>query len=149
MMNQMKSLGYNTIRLPFSNQMFLPGTQANSIDFSSGKNADLQGLSPFGIMDKLVAYAGQIGLKIYLDRHRPDSSQQTALWYTSAVPESKWISDWQMLAQHYAGNRRSSARTCTTSLTTLPAGAAATPPSTGASRPSGPATPSSPSTPTG
>ena len=104
MMNQMKSLGYNTIRLPFSNQMFLPGTQANSIDFSSGKNADLQGLSPFGIMDKLVAYAGQIGLKIFLDRHRPDSSQQTALWYTSAVPESKWISDWVMLAQHYAGN---------------------------------------------
>jgi endoglucanase len=104
MMNQMKSLGYNTIRLPYSNQMFLPGTQANSIDFSSGKNADLQGLSPFGIMDKLVAYAGQIGMKIFLDRHRPDSSQQTALWYTSAVPESKWISDWQMLAQHYAGN---------------------------------------------
>jgi endoglucanase len=104
MMNQMKSLGYNTIRLPYTNQDFLPGTQANSIDFSSGKNADLQGLNPLGIMDKIVAYAGQIGLKIYLDRHRPDSSQQTALWYTAAVPESKWISDWQMLATHYAGN---------------------------------------------
>jgi len=104
MMNQMKSLGYNTIRLPYTNQMFLPGTQANSIDFSSGKNADLQGLSPFGIMDRIVAYAGQIGMKVFLDRHRPDSSQQTALWYTSSVPESKWVSDWQMLAQHYAGN---------------------------------------------
>jgi endoglucanase len=104
MMNQMKGLGYNTIRLPYSNQMLLPGSQANSIDFSSGKNADLQGLSPLGIMDKIVAYAGQIGMKIFLDRHRPDSSQQTALWYTAAVPESRWISDWQMLASHYANN---------------------------------------------
>jgi endoglucanase len=104
MMNQMKSLGYNTIRLPYSNQMFLSGSQPNSIDFSSGKNADLQGLSPLGIMDKIVAYAGQIGLKIFLDRHRPDASGQTALWYTSTVPESKWISDWQMLAQRYLGN---------------------------------------------
>ncbi|HEY4028038.1 MAG TPA: cellulase family glycosylhydrolase [Candidatus Dormibacteraeota bacterium] len=104
MLNQMKSLGYNTIRMPYTNQMFLPGTMPNSIDFSNGKNTDLQGLNPLGVMDKIVAYAGQIGLKIYLDRHRPDSSQQTALWYTSSVPESRWISDWQMLAQHYANN---------------------------------------------
>jgi endoglucanase len=104
MLNQMKSLGYNTIRMPYTNQMFNPGTMPNSIDFSNGKNTDLQGLSPLGVLDRIVAYAGQIGLKIYLDRHRPDSSQQTALWYTAAVPESRWISDWQMLAQHYAGN---------------------------------------------
>ncbi|HXM54137.1 MAG TPA: cellulase family glycosylhydrolase [Candidatus Dormibacteraeota bacterium] len=104
MLNQIKSLGYNTIRLPYTNQDFVAGTMPNSIDFSSGKNTDLQGLNPLGVMDKIVAYAGQIGLKIFLDRHRPDSSQQTALWYTSAVPESKWISDWVMLAQHYAGN---------------------------------------------
>jgi endoglucanase len=104
MLNQIKSLGYNTIRLPYSNQMFAPGTMPNSIDFSNGKNADLQGLTPLGVMDKIVAWAGQIGVKIFLDRHRPDSSQQSALWYTSAVPESKWTSDWQMLAQHYAGN---------------------------------------------
>jgi endoglucanase len=104
MMSQMKSLGYNTIRLPYTNQMFNAGSMPNSIDFSNGRNADLQGLNPLGVMDKIVAYAGQIGLKIYLDRHRPDSSQQTALWYTATVPESRWISDWQMLAQHYANN---------------------------------------------
>src|SRR5215831_13939035 len=104
MLNQIKGLGYNTIRLPYTNQMFDAGSMPQSIDFSNGKNADLQGLNPLGVMDKIVAYAGQIGLKIFLDRHRPDSSQQTALWYTTAVPESKWISDWQMLATHYLGN---------------------------------------------
>jgi endoglucanase len=104
MLSQIKSLGYNTIRLPYSNQMFNPGVTPNSIDFSNGRNADLQGLSPLGVMDKIVAYAGQIGLKIFLDRHRPDSGAQSALWYTSSVPESRWLSDWQMLAGHYANN---------------------------------------------
>jgi endoglucanase len=104
MLNQMKSLGYNTLRLPYSDQMFDAASKPNSIDFSSGKNTDLQGLSPLGVMDKIVAYTGQIGLKIFLDRHRPDASGQTALWYTSGVTESRWISDWQMLARHYLNN---------------------------------------------
>jgi endoglucanase len=53
-------------------------------------------------MDKLVAYAGQIGMKIILDRHRPDSSGQSALWYTSTVSEATWISDLKALATRYA-----------------------------------------------
>jgi endoglucanase len=104
MLDQIKSLGYNTIRLPFCNQMFDAGSTPNGIDFSSGKNADLVGLNSLGIMDKIISYAGSIGLKVFLDRHRPDSGAQSALWYTSQYPESRWISDWEMLATHYAGN---------------------------------------------
>jgi endoglucanase len=104
MLDQMKQLGYNTVRLPYSNQLFDAGSVPNSIDFSGGKNTDLQGLNGLGIMDKLVAYAGQIGLKIILDRHRPDSGAQSALWYTAQYSEQRWISDWRMLAQRYAGN---------------------------------------------
>lgn len=104
MLDQMKQLGYNTVRLPYSNQLFDAGSTPNSIDFSGGKNTDLQGLNGLGIMDKLVAYAGQIGLKIILDRHRPDSGAQSALWYTAQYSEQRWMSDWTMLAQRYAGN---------------------------------------------
>jgi endoglucanase len=104
MLNQIKSLGYNSLRLPYSNQLFDAGSTPNSIDFSSGKNTDLQGLNGLGIMDKLVAYAGQIGLRIVLDRHRPDSGAQSALWYTSQYSEQRWISDWTMLARRYANN---------------------------------------------
>ncbi|MEV6943990.1 cellulase family glycosylhydrolase [Streptomyces sp. NPDC051172] len=103
MIDQMKSLGYNTIRLPYSDDIFKPSTVPNSIDFSSGKNADLQGLSSLQVMDKLVAYAGQDGLKVILDRHRPDSGGQSALWYTAAVPESTWIADLKALAARYQG----------------------------------------------
>lgn len=102
MMDQIKTLGFNTIRLPFSNEALNNGVMPNGIDYS--KNADLHGLTPVQIMDKVVDYAGKIGLKIILDRHRPDSSGQSALWYTSTVPETKWISDWQMLAKRYKGN---------------------------------------------
>ncbi|HEU5119259.1 MAG TPA: cellulase family glycosylhydrolase, partial [Isosphaeraceae bacterium] len=105
MMDQMKSLGFNTIRLPYSDQLFDPGSTPNGIDFS--KNPDLQGLNGLGIMDRIVAYAGQIGMKIFLDHHRSDAGAGTegsGLWYTAAYPESRWISDWTMLAQHYANN---------------------------------------------
>ncbi|MFE7167002.1 cellulase family glycosylhydrolase [Streptomyces sp. NPDC057616] len=103
MIDQMRSLGYNTIRLPYSDDIFTPGTVPNSIDFSGGKNADLQGLDSLQVMDKIVAYAGQDGLKVILDRHRPDSGGQSALWYTAAVPESTWIADLKALAARYRG----------------------------------------------
>ncbi|SHI18454.1 cellulase family glycosylhydrolase [Streptomyces sp. 3214.6] len=103
MIDQMKSLGYNTIRIPYSDDIFKSTTVPNSIDFSSGKNADLQGLGSLGVLDKLVAYAGQDGLKVILDRHRPDAGGQSALWYTSAVPESTWIANLKSLATRYKG----------------------------------------------
>jgi endoglucanase len=91
MMDQMKSLGFNTIRLPYSDQLFDAGSKPNSIDFS--KNADLQGQSGLQIMDKIVAYAGQIGLKIFLDHHRSEagnSANASGLWYTTLrIPRAR------------------------------------------------------------
>ncbi len=103
MLDQIKSLGYNTIRLPYSNQLFDAGSTPNGIDFN--KNPDLQGLSGIQDMDKIIDYATNTdGLRIILDQHRPDSGAQSALWYTSAYPESRWISDWTMLATRYKNN---------------------------------------------
>jgi endoglucanase len=102
MLDQMKSLKYNTLRLPYSNQLFDAGSTPNSIRFDL--NPDLQGLSGIQIMDKIIEYAGQIGMKVILDRHRPDSGAQSALWYTAQYSEARWISDWQMLARRYVGN---------------------------------------------
>ncbi|MET7450709.1 cellulase family glycosylhydrolase [Streptomyces sp. NPDC005574] len=103
MIDQMRSLGYNTLRLPYSDDIFKSGTVPDSIDFSGGKNADLQGLTSLQVLDKLVGYAGQDGLKVILDRHRPDSGGQSALWYTAAVPESTWIANLKAIATRYRG----------------------------------------------
>jgi endoglucanase len=102
MLDQIKSLGYNMLRVPYCNQMFDPGSLPNGISYTL--NPDLQGLTALQILDKLVAGAGKRGLKIVLDRHTTDAYSKPALWYTSLYSEARWISDWQMLAQRYIGN---------------------------------------------
>jgi endoglucanase len=103
MLDQIVRAGFNTIRLPFSSQ-FLddPTSQPQHINYAL--NPDLQGKSGLALLDRLVEGAQQRGLKIILDRHRPTASEQTKLWYTDAVPEARWISDWALLAAHYRGD---------------------------------------------
>jgi len=104
MMDQMADLGFNTIRLPFSNDT-LHSTGTPNINYSA--NPDLRGLSAMQVMDKIVAYAEQIGLKIILDHHRNNSGAGTSengLWYDSRHSEADWINDWKMLAERYADN---------------------------------------------
>ncbi|MDB5489924.1 MAG: endoglucanase, partial [Reyranella sp.] len=104
MMDQMVDLGFNTIRLPFSNDT-LHSTGTPNINYAA--NPDLRGLSALQVMDKIAAYAEQIGLKIILDHHRNDSgagASDNGLWYDSQHSEASWISDWKMLAERYADN---------------------------------------------
>jgi endoglucanase len=100
--DQVVGLGYNTLRVPYSNDILRPGAAVNSIDYT--KNADLKGRSPLQVMDTVIKYAGSKGMRVILDRHRPDANAQSALWYTSGTPESTWIADWKSLAARYKGN---------------------------------------------
>ena len=106
-LSTIKALGYNTIRLPFSNQMVENPIIPSAIGFYNGAgeiNADLTGLNTIEIMDKIVDAAGAAGLKIILDNHRSeagDSNEANGLWYTDTYSESDWIGDWQMLASRY------------------------------------------------
>jgi endoglucanase len=101
-LDQIVELGFNTIRLPYSNQLFDPSSIPNGINYEL--NPDLEGLNGLEIMDKIIAGAGERGLKVILDRHRPDSHAQSELWYTSQYSEERWISDWVMLAERYSGD---------------------------------------------
>jgi len=104
-LESMKSVGFNTIRLTMSDSMFDSSAVTNGIDYS--KNPDLVGLTRLQVYDKVIDYAGKLGMKVILDHHRNDGGAGTnehGLWYTSAHPESTVIANWKMLAQHYAGN---------------------------------------------
>jgi endoglucanase len=101
-LDHMASLGYNTLRVPFSNDALKPGAVATGIN--DAVNPDLVGNSPLQILDKVVTYAGTKGMRILLDRHRPTAAGQSALWYNAATPEATWIADWTALARRYAGN---------------------------------------------
>ncbi len=105
MMDQMVELGFNTIRLPFSSEALAGETLPTNIDYRL--NPDLAGLTPLEIIDKIVAYAGEIGMRVLLDRHRGeagDSGNENGLWYDDTYSEQAWIDDWVMLADRYAGN---------------------------------------------
>ena len=97
-----KNQGYNCIRLPYCSQLFDAGSTPNGVD--ANQNPDLVGLSGIQIMDKLIAGCKARGIKVMLDRHRPDSGAQSALWYTGGYSEARWIADWKMLAARYQGD---------------------------------------------
>lgn len=106
-LNTIKQNGYNTVRIPFSNEIVenpaIPGHICFS-NFSGPINADLRDLTSLQILDRLVAYSGEIGLKVILDNHRSEagsSAQESGLWYTPQFPESAWIEDWTVLARRY------------------------------------------------
>jgi endoglucanase len=101
-LDTMARLGYNTLRIPWSDDAVKAGATASGInDFV---NPDLVGLSPLQILDKVIDYAGSKGMRVILDRHRPTAAGQSPLWYTSTVSEATWIADWKMMAQRYANN---------------------------------------------
>ena len=96
-----KSMGFNTVRLPFSNGCLAATSIKGSVNYWANRAYNLEGKRPLDVMDTVIARAKANGLQIILDRHRPTSADQSPLWYTPAVPESKWISDWKMLAGRY------------------------------------------------
>jgi len=106
LLDQIRSLGYTTIRLPFSNEMLGSNTVPPNAP-NANLNPDLVGLTSMQIFDKIIQGAGARGLRIILDHHRSNagvSAQESGLWYTDQFPESRVISDWTMLAQRYANN---------------------------------------------
>ncbi|MBI3976845.1 MAG: cellulase family glycosylhydrolase [Chloroflexi bacterium] len=102
MLDQIVALGFNAIRLPYSNEIFRADAKVGGVDYDY--NPDLEGLTPIEVMDKIVDGAGRRGLKILLDRHRPDPEAQSKLWYTDRVSEEQWIADWVKLAKRYRWN---------------------------------------------
>jgi endoglucanase len=96
-----KSMGFNTVRLPFSNECLAATSITGNLNYWANRAYGLEGKTPLVLMDTVIARAKANGLQIILDRHRPSSADQSPLWYTSASPESRWIADWKMLAARY------------------------------------------------
>jgi len=101
LLDQARALGFNTLRLPVSDQLLDPASRPVGIDYAL--NPDLRGLSGLGVLDRIVAGAGRRGLRVLLDRHRPGCGAQSALWYTRRYPQARWIADLVRLARRYRG----------------------------------------------
>jgi endoglucanase len=107
-LNTIKTLGYNVIRIPFSNELVETNPVPTNFTTSAGgtpANTELTGQTALQDLDSIVSYAGSIGLRIVLDNHRSEagnSNEASGLWYTSTYPQSNWIADWQTMATRYS-----------------------------------------------
>ncbi|HSJ86783.1 MAG TPA: cellulase family glycosylhydrolase [Anaerolineales bacterium] len=94
-LDEVKLYGFNTVRIPFSNEMWEtnPAPSASKLSACS----DCTGKKARDILALIINYAGSIGLHVILDNHRSgagNSAEANGLWYTSSYPESAWINDW-------------------------------------------------------
>jgi endoglucanase len=109
-LNSIKSLGYNVIRIPFSNQLVesnpVPTNYSNYVN--GPVNQALVEQTALADLDTIIAYAGSIGLRVILDNHRSEAgetNEANGLWYTSAYPQVNWIDDWQTMATRYSASK--------------------------------------------
>jgi aryl-phospho-beta-D-glucosidase BglC (GH1 family) len=111
-LKQIRDLGFNSFRLPWSNAIF-EDKKPQSIQVNAwgidpytqirGMNLELKDLTSLEIMDKIIEEALRLGLVIILDNHsrEPDGYMNETLWYTAKVSEEKWIDDWKNIAKRY------------------------------------------------
>ena len=105
--NEIVSMGFNGVRLPWSNQMW----QSNPVVSSSllTANPQFQGEHAQTIYEQVVGDLANAGLMVVLDDHNSNaewccsSTDGNALWYNSAYPQSAWLSDWKSVATEFKG----------------------------------------------
>jgi endoglucanase len=108
--DDIKNLGYNTIRIPFSNQMVEDPIVPQNLAFNNNSgpiNTPLEGLNALQDLQAIVTYAGEEGLKVILDDHRSEageSAEANGLWYTSTYTSQDWVNDWVTLAKMFASD---------------------------------------------
>jgi endoglucanase len=99
-LEEIRSLGYNTIRLPLSDQL----VRDNPI-ITKGVDADPQllGLHALDALGIILKDAARFGLRIILDNHRSEAgwgAESNGLWYNTQAgySEATWLDDWRLLA---------------------------------------------------
>ncbi|PLJ77027.1 glycoside hydrolase family 5 protein [Infirmifilum sp. SLHALR2] len=100
MLRQIKSLGFNAVRLPFCTYAVENRTFPTGINYNL--NPDLRGLTSVEIMEKIVAKANELGIYVLLDYHRLGCDNIEPLWYSDQVTEEKFIETWLSVARRFS-----------------------------------------------
>ncbi|HEY4016991.1 MAG TPA: glycoside hydrolase family 5 protein [Polyangiaceae bacterium] len=103
--HEVKVLGFNSVRLPWCNQLFESNPVVTPAFVSA--NPALQGKTVLEVFDAVVAAIAQEGMVVVLDNHRSrgdwccDTAHGDGLWHTVAYPESSFVADWVGMVQRY------------------------------------------------
>ncbi len=101
-LQQVKALGYNVVRIPFSSEAIKPDARPSGIDPTL--NPDLAGRTSLEVLDRIIAECHRLGLKVVLDHHRISPWSTPPRWYDDTYSTAQWIADWVRLARRYLGS---------------------------------------------
>lgn len=115
--------GFNTVRIPWSdvNLDVRPRNTVTTGTINFDANRDLIGLTTWEIFGAIVAYAGQIGLKVIFDHHTNDGGggqQPNGLWFDTGpgsngtdgaghrgtISAERFKANWVRFAREFAHN---------------------------------------------
>jgi len=104
---QVKGMGLNAVRLPWSNELYETNPKVASSALAA--NPALEGEDALTILDQVVNALTAAGMMVILDNHNSDAEwccgdDGNTLWYNSRYSEANWLSDWAGMAARYAGN---------------------------------------------
>jgi aryl-phospho-beta-D-glucosidase BglC (GH1 family)/lysophospholipase L1-like esterase len=112
---QIKSLGFNAIRVPYVPDTLYNKTPVNQLSYIDAKlNPDLIGKTPLDVLDLWMAEANRQGMYILLDFHSVSMVRQYPTWFVSnpadfnliynkqAYTKENWIRDLVYVAKRYA-----------------------------------------------
>lgn len=98
--DQIKGLGFNCIRLPFSGAMVGATPPTSVIDFD--KNPEFVGLTSLEIFDLILDYCLEQNIYVVLDHHRRQAGDGA---YGSPIgsgyTKAQWIATWTTMANRY------------------------------------------------
>ncbi len=103
-----RDLGFNSVRLPFSNAMLrTPRVAPEAI----AANPALAGRTPLEVFDATVAALTEAGLLVVLNNHSTHAMwccgfDDDGLWWNGDTSEEDWIRDWELMADRYRKNPR-------------------------------------------
>jgi endoglucanase len=108
MCREVRSWGFNGIRLTFSLQLFFKNPVIPEKYLTA--NPELLGLRAMDIFDRTVQEMTRAGLMVILNNHTSSSmwccsnDDQEGLWWTAEYPEYKWMDCLRNFAHRYKNN---------------------------------------------
>jgi endoglucanase len=103
--SEIVSMGFNGIRLPWSNQMWEtdPAVPASLV----AANPQFAGEDSRTVFEQVVQDLANAGLMVILDNHNSDAewccsaTDGNTLWYNSDYPQTAWVSDWKSVTAQF------------------------------------------------
>ncbi len=103
-LGQIKSKGYNLLRLPFSNKLLKPDSK---VQVNAHENPDFENKTGLEALDLVIKKCSDRGIYVLLDRHMYEPEGANGEKWVSpeqGIGIEKWVSDWVLLANRYKDN---------------------------------------------